>query len=96
MLLKSLDGVFDDPHAHPLRTKPSNETLPETYLLASNSEVWDSTHQFPPADGTGLKKIGHMNAGFFILQPSLPAFKHYTSLISTRAPSTPSTPNRIS
>jgi alpha-N-acetylglucosamine transferase len=85
MLLKSLDGVFDDPHAHPLRTKPhaANETLPETYLLASNSEVWDSTHTFPPADGTGLKEISHMNAGFFILQPSLSAFSYYKSLIAT-------------
>jgi alpha-N-acetylglucosamine transferase len=83
MLLKNLDGVFDDPHAHPLRTKPSNETLPESYLLASNSEVWDSTHKFPPADGTGLKGVGHMNAGFFILQPSLSAFSYYKSLIAT-------------
>ena len=85
MLLKSLDGVFDDPHAHPLRTKPhaKNETLPETYLLASNSEVWDSSHAFPPTDGTGLKGYGHMNAGFFILAPSLAAFSHYTALINT-------------
>jgi alpha-N-acetylglucosamine transferase len=86
MLLKSLDGVFDDPHAHPLHTKPhsANDTgLPETYLLASNSEVWDSTHKFPPQDGTGLKGIGRMNAGFFILQPSLAAFEYYKSLIAT-------------
>ncbi|KAF1828943.1 nucleotide-diphospho-sugar transferase [Decorospora gaudefroyi] len=85
MLLKRLDGVFDDPGAQLLATKPHppNETLPETYLLASNSEVWDSTHKFPPADGTGLKKIGRMNAGFFILAPSLAAFEHYKSFLST-------------
>merc|ERR1712194_741084 len=56
-------------------------TLPETYLLGSLSEVWDSTHEFPPTDGTGLKKYGYMNAGFFMLAPSLAAFEHYRSFL---------------
>ncbi|KAI4658106.1 hypothetical protein J4E81_005493 [Alternaria sp. BMP 2799] len=84
MLLKNLDGVFDDPGAQLLATKPTNETnLPSTYLLASNSEVWDSTHSFPPGHGTGLKKAGKMNAGFFILAPSLDAFNYYKELLNT-------------
>jgi alpha-N-acetylglucosamine transferase len=84
MLVKSLDGVFDDPAAQVLQTKPSNDTtLPSTYLVASNSEVWDSTHTFPPTHGTGLKRPGVMNAGFFILAPSLPAFELYKTLIDT-------------
>ncbi|KAF2014004.1 glycosyltransferase family 8 protein [Aaosphaeria arxii CBS 175.79] len=56
--------------------------LPETYLLGSLSEVWDSTHDFPPLNGTGLKKIGYMNAGFFLLAPSRAAFKYYKSLMN--------------
>lgn len=84
MLLKNLDPVFDDPGAQLLATKPSNQTdLPSTYLLASNSEVWDSTHSFPPTHGTGLKGPGNMNAGFFILAPSLPVFEYYKSLLDT-------------
>lgn len=84
MLLKNLDPVFDDPAAQLLATKPSNDTdLPSTYLLASNSEVWDSSHTFPPTHGTGLKGPGNMNAGFFILAPSLPVFEYYKTLLNT-------------
>jgi alpha-N-acetylglucosamine transferase len=92
MLRSSLDGVFDDPGAQLLQTKDTklvNYTalegeapLPETYLLASLSEVWDSSHSFPPGQGTGLKDIGNMNAGFFMMAPSISAFKFYTSLLS--------------
>ncbi|KAH7123565.1 nucleotide-diphospho-sugar transferase [Dendryphion nanum] len=88
MLRSSLDGVFDDPGAQILATKEHTTNhgdvpLPETYLLASLSEVWDSTHSFPPGDGTGLKKMGMMNAGFFMLAPSLKAFEYYKSLMDT-------------
>ncbi|EMD67054.1 glycosyltransferase family 8 protein, partial [Bipolaris sorokiniana ND90Pr] len=87
MLLKTLDLVFDDPAVHLLATKPSNTTtnttLPSTYLVASNSEAWDSTHSFPLTYGTGLKKSGQMNAGFVILAPSLTAFEYYKSLMNT-------------
>jgi len=84
MLLKSLDGVFDDPGAQLLATKPSDDSdLPPTYLLASNSEVWDSSHTFPPTYTTGIKDVGYMNAGFFILAPSLPAFEYYKKLLNT-------------
>ncbi|KAF2729608.1 nucleotide-diphospho-sugar transferase, partial [Polyplosphaeria fusca] len=96
MLRSSLDGVFDDPGAQLQRTKPAHNTnhtaltnlttlapYPETYMLASLTEVWDSTHSFPPGEGTGLKKIGYMNAGFFILAPSKPAYEFYLSLINS-------------
>jgi len=91
MLRSSLDGVFDDPGAQIMRTKsgPSvnykplkgEAALPETYLLASLSEPWDSSHDFPPMEGTGIKVVGYMNAGFFMLAPSLDAFKYYVSLL---------------
>jgi alpha-N-acetylglucosamine transferase len=89
MLLKPLDGVFNDPGTQIQTTKQlDNYTaikgeapLPPTYLLASLSEVWDSTHEFPPTHGTGLKKYGYMNAGFFLLAPSIPAFEHYRSFL---------------
>ena len=89
MLLKSLDGVFDDPNAQLLQTKevdnytpfPGEASLPKTYLLASLSEVWDSSHDFPPKEGTGLKLVGMFNAGFFLMAPSLDAFNYYKSLL---------------
>ncbi|OAG12653.1 uncharacterized protein CC84DRAFT_1212168 [Paraphaeosphaeria sporulosa] len=54
MLRLPLDGVFDDKGAKPLATKklsnlvtlPGEAPLPQTYLLASLSEVRDSTHDF--------------------------------------------------
>jgi alpha-N-acetylglucosamine transferase len=89
MLVRPLDGVFNDPGSKIQKTKQMDNytaiegeaPLPPTYLLASLSEVWDSTHDFPPKDGTGLKKIGYMNAGFFMLAPSIPAFNHYRSFL---------------
>ncbi|KAF2271254.1 nucleotide-diphospho-sugar transferase [Westerdykella ornata] len=89
MLRKPLDGVFDDPGAQIRQTKQlDNYTalegeapLPPTYLLASLSEVADSTHEFPPGVGTGLKTIGYMNAGFFMLAPSIESFNYYVSLL---------------
>jgi hypothetical protein len=64
MLVRPLDGVFNDPAAQIQTTKQfDNYTalegeapLPSKYLLASLSEVWDSTHEFPPTHGTGLKQ----------------------------------------
>lgn len=89
MLVRPLDGIFDDPDTQIQTTQQiDNYTaikgkapLPPTYLLASLSEVWDSTHEFPPTDGTGLKKYGYMNAAFFMLAPSIPAFEHYRSFV---------------
>jgi alpha-N-acetylglucosamine transferase len=89
MLVRPLDGVFDDPAAQIQPTKQlDNYTalegeapLPSTYLLASLSEVWDSTHEFPPTHGTGLKQKGFLNAGFFLLAPSIEAFNHYSSFL---------------
>ncbi|KAF1921543.1 nucleotide-diphospho-sugar transferase [Ampelomyces quisqualis] len=89
MLVRPLDGIFQDPAAQIQPTKHmENYTaiegvapLPPTHLLASLSEVWDSYHEFPPADGTGLKKYGYFNAGFFMLAPSIAAFNHYRSFL---------------
>jgi alpha-N-acetylglucosamine transferase len=89
MLVRPLDGVFDDPGTQIQKTRNFDnytalegiKPLPPTYLLASLSEVWDSTHEFPPTHGTGLKKEGYMNAGFFLLAPSIPAFEHYASFL---------------
>jgi alpha-N-acetylglucosamine transferase len=59
VLVKPLDGVFKDPGAQIRQTKEMSSykpldgeaPLPKTYLLASLSEVWDSTHEFPPKEG---------------------------------------------
>lgn len=90
MLRLPLDGIFSDQGAKMQKTKQLDNItalegeapLPPRYLLGSLCEVWDSTHDFPPRDGTGLKKYGKMNAGFMMLAPSLEAFEYYRSLLS--------------
>ena len=90
MLRSSLDGVFDDPGTKVQKTdlKHPNATVldgqkpfPKSYVLAAGSEVWDSTHEFPPYHGGGLKGYGYFNAGFFILKPDLAVYDYYTSLL---------------
>ena len=91
MVRAPLDPVFDDPHAKLLKTKdpkdvgyeaqPGEAPLPETYLLISGSEVWDSNHATPPTDESGLKKVGYFNAGFFMVAPSTAAFNYYKSFL---------------
>jgi alpha-N-acetylglucosamine transferase len=89
MLVRPLDGVFDDPAAQiqktnvdvPYKPLKGEAPMPAHYLLASLSEVWDSTHDFPPTHGTGLKQKGFLNAGFFLLAPSIAAFNHYSSFL---------------
>ncbi|KAF1975011.1 nucleotide-diphospho-sugar transferase [Bimuria novae-zelandiae CBS 107.79] len=90
MLRQPLHGVFDDQGAkirprQQLENMPvlkGEASLPPEYLLGSLSEVWDSNHDFPPKDGTGLKKIGKMNAGFMLLAPSRAMFDYYRSLLN--------------
>ncbi|KAF2714788.1 glycosyltransferase family 8 protein [Pleomassaria siparia CBS 279.74] len=103
MLLGCLDGVFDDPGAQLLQTKqvvddylplPGEAPLPKTYLLASLSEVWDSSHEFPPKEGTGLKDVGMFNAGFFIMAPSLDVFHYYTSWLDIEGSFDPKFPEQ--
>ncbi|KAJ4296397.1 hypothetical protein N0V90_006442 [Kalmusia sp. IMI 367209] len=90
MLRLPLDGIFSDPGAEVRETRLlDNNTaldgearLPPNYLLGSLSEVLDSKHDFPPKDGTGLKSIGKMNAGFMVLTPSQSTFNYYVSLLN--------------
>jgi len=94
MVRHNLDGVFDDPGAQEMKTKnpesvnyralPGEAPLPETYMLAGVSEVWDSNHKFPPEDHSGLKKLGYFNAGFFMVKPSKAAFDYYVSLLGIK------------
>jgi alpha-N-acetylglucosamine transferase len=93
MLRSSLDGVFEDPATRPQKTDfhhpnatvlDGQKPFPETYVLAAGSEVWDSTHEFPPFHGGGLKGYGNFNAGFFIIQPNLAAYEYYVSLLDIK------------
>ena len=77
LILKCLDGIFDDPAAHPVNLisvegLPDDELdAPEKYLLAGVDDVYGPNNPIPrpPSDS--------FNAGFFLLQPSTEMFAKY-------------------
>ncbi|RDL40126.1 Nucleotide-diphospho-sugar transferase [Venustampulla echinocandica] len=79
-LLKSLDGIFEDPAAQPKKTqhksevRPDEEQLPDQYVFATSAEVTHTTHVYPPIP------MSYFNAGLFVLGPSAELFRYYTSL----------------
>ena len=81
-LLKSLDGVFDDPASRPLKSlenndeiKPDEPFLPTKYLFASHPEVLHTNHPYPPPEWPNF------NGGFFLMSPSLQMCHYLTSLL---------------
>ncbi|KAE9367667.1 glycosyltransferase family 8 protein [Stipitochalara longipes BDJ] len=82
-LLKSLDGVFDDPASNLRKSlenndeiKPDEPALPVNYLLASHPEVLHTSHSYPPPEWPNF------NGGFFLMSPSLQMCYYLTSLLS--------------
>lgn len=90
ILNRPLDGIFLDPAAalpqKPL-TDPSNQEpdegpLPETYVFAGQPEM-NHKHHYPPSDAThDYPNIHYLNAGFFVMAPSLDILNHYLSILS--------------
>jgi alpha-N-acetylglucosamine transferase len=87
MLLQSpLDGVFHDPDAILMQTKPGDSLrkddepdLPEEYLLCSFMEIQGKQHDWPPSDRRRFP--GYFNAGFFMLKPSKKLFNYFAGLL---------------
>ena len=93
VLNRPLDGVFLDPAAatpqetlnldNPSSSDNDNETpLPATYVFAGQPEM-NRAHHYPPSEAThDYPNIHYLNAGFFVLQPSLPLLHHYLQILS--------------
>lgn len=84
VLTRSLDGVFRDPatdvHQN-LDLKHRGALEPDTYVLAGLYEIKGPDHHWPPEEG---EFYGHyMNAGFFVLKPSLELLNLYLSYTET-------------
>lgn len=82
LMIRSLDGIFDDPAVVQVRTtgdnyeeiKSDEGPLPETYLIAGKPERGGYNVAYP-------NERDYMNAGFFVAQPSLELFNYYQNLI---------------
>ncbi|KAF2152977.1 glycosyltransferase family 8 protein [Myriangium duriaei CBS 260.36] len=90
VLAAPLDDIFSDPAADERHTNtsatmtwPSTPTAPAptTYVFAGNAEH-QHEHHFPPTDeGRDWPNIRYLNAGFFVLQPSLDLLRYYISIL---------------
>ncbi|KAK4545766.1 hypothetical protein LTR36_002720 [Oleoguttula mirabilis] len=87
ILTKSLDDIFDDPAVtargiddRPEATLADEARLPSEYVFAGVPEGEVSHHYPPTEDHHDWPNINYLNAGFFVLQPSMPLLEYYISL----------------
>lgn len=87
VLVKTLDGVFDDPASQFQPTSldhvPADEKPPpSSYVLASMPET-SGQHESPPSiESGGFTNVEYFNAGFFVFSPSTKIFQHYLSIMA--------------
>lgn len=87
ILTASLDGIFDDPavvshstSARPEAIATDEAPLPSEYVFAGVPEM-QKVHHYPPSEeGGDWVNINYLNAGFFVLRPSLEMLDYYTTL----------------
>ncbi|KAK4956086.1 hypothetical protein LTR28_005972 [Elasticomyces elasticus] len=97
VLTRPLDDVFDDPAVKLQVTRDNTKyivadegTLPLTYAFAGVPET-KRVHSYPPTEENhSYPNLNYLNAGFFVLRPSIEAFNYYTSLLIPPSPTTPS------
>lgn len=83
MIVKRLDGIFNDPATDIL---PSNQTaavedegpLPSKYMLAAQRAFERRQHSYPPE----LEDTTDLSSGFYVCHPSLEVFEYYIRLLS--------------
>lgn len=90
VLVEPLDGVFHDTTTASYTTSSNASqifddegAMPVKYTFAGVPEM-SRQHHFPPLDEKGdFPNSNYLNAGFFVLQPSLTIFDYYLSLMNT-------------
>jgi alpha-N-acetylglucosamine transferase len=90
VLTKPLDGIFEDAAVDTLDSRHDEKQIildeaeiPVNYSFAGVPEL-KREHHFPPNDTNGdYYNSNYLNAGFFVLKPSLKMFDYYMSLLNT-------------
>jgi alpha-N-acetylglucosamine transferase len=90
VLTRPLDGVFLDPAVQiqntlhkDEETKADEGKMPATYSFASFPETRHE-HDYPPTDeNNDFYNVKYLNAGFFVMKPSLEMLDYYLSLLET-------------
>lgn len=89
VLNRPLDGIFQDPAValhktlnHPDKLKPDEGPLPASYVFAGQPEMKEE-HHYPPSDEKhDYPNKNYLNAGFFVVQPSLEILEHYFRIMA--------------
>lgn len=90
VLAKPLDGIFEDPAVQSQSVGTDAEQiredegpLPSQYVFAGVPEMMPTHHYPPTEEGHDYPNFGYLNAGIFVLQPSLDMLNYYLSLTDT-------------
>jgi alpha-N-acetylglucosamine transferase len=89
VLNRQLDGVFLDTAAaahntldHSDKLRSDEAPLPPFYVFAGQPEM-NREHHYPPSEAThDYPNVHYLNAGFFVMQPSLELLNHYLSIMA--------------
>ncbi|KAL9101452.1 MAG: hypothetical protein Q9163_003283 [Psora crenata] len=82
LIVKRLDGIFQDPATTPIPPIPSKSpgpgeaAVPEKYMLAAQAQQTDWEHPYPPDPDNE-----YFGAGFFLAMPSQGIFEYYLSVL---------------
>jgi alpha-N-acetylglucosamine transferase len=89
IILKNMDGIFDEPNARPRLPMAGNDTqeweghLIDPYVFATVPET-SPFHAYPPtAEADFFHGWDYFNAGFFMFAPSRDMFQYYRRVIET-------------
>ncbi|TKX25608.1 hypothetical protein C1H76_2258 [Elsinoe australis] len=90
LLNQPLDGIFDDPACAEQQTMHNEEKRirgaihePSTYVFAGNAEHTEKHHYPPSEPGRDWPNTKYLNAGFFVIKPSIEMLKYYLSVLNT-------------
>lgn len=57
--------------------------LPDKYMIAGTHDLWMEQNMQPPPGKEFWEANNYLNAGFFVLQPSMPLYEYYVALLDT-------------
>ncbi|KAK0387312.1 hypothetical protein NLU13_5625 [Sarocladium strictum] len=87
LLQVPLDGIFHDPGAVLMRSKPEprkddEPELPDEYLFCTFEELDQGQHDWPASDKS--RAHGYFNGGFFMLKPSRKMYDYYLGIMDIK------------
>ncbi|KAK5801104.1 hypothetical protein VI817_003316 [Penicillium citrinum] len=95
VLFRPIDDIFNIPttdiresvvtNSTVLANLPTNITrkMPQQYMLAGIHDLWMEQFMQPPPEKEFYEKNNYLNAGFFVLHPSLEVYDYYSALLDT-------------